>query len=221
MKKTLLTIGLIVVLIVSLFALTACDKGGAGENEGAGDDIGRETTEVTYDAPSIYSIKFDVPTEDGEAVYEFVDEVPEAVSEIMYRASNILAGDKVVITFETSSYTYQTGVAYKEAHGTVEPSFEGFKEFINEEGSTSTLKGYEDAKIGEREALKTEYRQGSGKGDLYGYRYTIDISDLYPRGYFELNVVVADGNSESTEATFADPEVQAIIDSIVISALEG
>ena len=83
------------------------------------------------------------------------------------------------------------------------------------------LKGYEDAKIGEREALKTEYRQGSGKGDLYGYRYTIDISDLYPRGYFELNVVVADGNSESTEATFADPEVQAIIDSIVISALEG
>ena len=125
MKKTLLTIGLIVVLIVSLFALTACDKGGAGENEGAGDDIGRETTEVTYDAPSIYSIKFDVPTEDGEAVYEFVDEVPEAVSEIMYRASNILAGDKVVITFETSSYgKYKGSIKPEESMITEENGFD-------------------------------------------------------------------------------------------------
>ncbi len=219
MKKTILTIGLIIVLVASLFVLTACNTGADSDVGGGTKKAGRETTEIKYDAPSTYSIKFDVPTENGEAVYKFVDEVPEAVSDIMNKTSNILAGDKVVITFSTTSYTYQTGVAYKEAHGTVEPSFEGFKEFINEEGSTSTLKGYEEVKIGEREALKNEYRYGSGNGDLYGYSYVVNISDLYPRGYFELNVVVADGKTESAESTFADPEVQAIIDSIVISAL--
>lgn len=211
MKKTLLTIGLVLVLVVSLFTLTAC--------ENASEPAGRETVEVKYDAPSTYSIKFDVPAENGEAVYKFVDTIPDAVSKIMYNESNILAGDKIIITFSTTSYTYHTGLAFKEAHGDVEPSFEGFKEFINEDGSTSSLKGAEETKIGEREALKSEYRYGAGSGDLYGYRYIVNISDLYPRGYMDINMVVADGNSESTEATFADPEVQAIIDSIVVSAL--
>ena len=156
MKKTILTIGLIIVLVASLFVLTACNTGADSDVGGGTKKAGRETTEIKYDAPSTYSIKFDVPTENGEAVYKFVDEVPEAVSDIMNKTSNILAGDKVVITFSTTSYTYQTGVAYKESHGTVEPSFEGFKEFINEEGSTSTLKGYEEVTFREWREMPME-----------------------------------------------------------------
>ena len=89
-----------------------------------------------------------------------------------------------------------------------------------EEGSSSTLKDAEEVKIGGREALKNEYRYGSGNGDLYGYRYIINIDDIYPRGYMSISFVTADGTTESAETTFADAEVQAMINSIVINGLE-
>ncbi len=219
MRKTLLTIGLVIVLISSLFVLTACEGGGNGTKT-----IGRKTTELVHDAPSIYSVKLNVPVEKNEngeevPVYKVVEEVPEAVSKILSGGGTIVSGDKVVITFTTTSFTYQTGVAYKEAHGDVTPSFAGFKEFVNEEGSTSTLKGAEETRIGGREALKKDYRYGSGNGDLYGYQYVVNIEDIYPRGYMTIIVVTADGNTESAESVFADTEVQQIIDSIEVNGL--
>ena len=219
MRKTLLTVGLIIVLVASMFVLTACNSVGEGEKS-----TGRKMVDITYDAPSMYSVKVSVPVDKSDSgedlpIYAFVEKVPEEVKAYLSDSGVILAGDKIVATFVTTSYTYQTGVAYKEAHGDVTPSFEGFKEFINEEGSTSTLKGAEETTIGGREALKKEYRQGSGNGDLYGYYYVVNIDDLYPRGYMSITVVTADGKSESTEAIFSDTEVQSIIDSIEINGL--
>ena len=223
MKKTLTILLIVIMLIASLFILTGCNKGGDGS---IGKSAGRKTTEISYSAPSIYSIKLNVPVEKNDAgeekpVYKFTDELPETVEKILYKSGNYLVGDKVIATIETTSYTYHTGVAYKEAHGDVTPSFKGFKEFINEEGSSSTLKDAEEVKIGGREALKNEYRYGSGNGDLYGYRYIINIDDIYPRGYMSISFVTADGTTESAETTFADTEVQAMINSIVINGLEN
>ena len=222
MKKTILIIGLVLVLTLSVFILTGCTKSGEGDNNKSS---GRKTTELTYTAPSIYKFKVSVPVEkndEGEEkpVYEFTDKKPDGVKDLFWGEGNYLAGDKVVMSFETESYTYHTGVAYKEAHGDVTPSFEKFKEFIFDENSTSTLKKAEVTKLGGREALKDEYRQGTGSGELYGYRYIINIDDLYPRGYFTLNVVAADGKSEGVEDLFSDPEVTALINSVVIEGQE-
>jgi len=218
MKKVLTIVLIIILLVASVFVLTGCNKG-------VGKAAGRNTTEISYSAPSIYSIKLNVPVNKNDAgeeepVYEFTEELPEAVEDLLYKSGTYLVGDKVVATIETTSYTYQTGVAYKEEHGDVTPSFESFKEFIFADDSTSTLQKSEETKIGDREALKDEYRIGSGSGDLYGYRYIINIDDIYPRGYMTITFVTADGSSESAEATFADAEVQAMIDSISINGLE-
>ena len=222
MKKTLLVVGLILVLVSSVFVLTGCDKGGSGENGKKG---GRATQEITYEAPSIYKVKVSVPCEKSDSgeevpVYLFTEELPEDVSDLFYGGGTYLVGDKVVVSFDTSSYTYHTGVAYKEAHGDVDPSFESFKEYINSDEYTGTIENPEEVKIGGREALKYECRQGAGNGDLYGYYYAVNIDDIYPYGYMTITVVTADGNSESTETVFADSEVQAIIDSMVIEGLE-
>ena len=225
MRKTILILGLVLVLVLSVFALTGCNKSGEGESDKSGKSTGRKTTELSYTAPSIYKLKVSVPVEKDESgeekpVYEFTEESPEGVKDLFYGEGQYLAGDKVVMTFETTSYTYHTGVSYKEAHGDVTPSFEGFKEFVLDENSTSTLKGSEVTKVGDREVLKAEYRQGTGKGELYGYRYIINIDDIYPRGYFTLSVVTADGNPESVESVFADEEVIALINSVVIEGQE-
>lgn len=217
MKKTGVVISLIAVLISSLFVFSGCKK-----SDNTVDRYkGRPTKQITYTAPSIYTLKVNVPFEKNDAgeevtVYNFRDEMPESVSEIFWGGANYLVGDKVVASFSTSSYTYQTGVAYKEAHGDVTPSFEGFKEFIFDENSTSTYKKAEVTKLGDREALKNEYRYGAGSGVMYGYQYIINIDDIYPRGYFEIAIVTADGKPESVETVFSDDEVNAIINSIVV-----
>ena len=216
MKKTISVLLVIALILAGLFVLTGCDNGNGSK---------RKTTEISYSAPSIYSIKLNVPVEkndSGEEVpkYKFVEEMPEAVKNILSSEGTYIVGDKIVVQIETSSYVYQTSTAYKEKYGDVTPSFEGFKEFIFAEGSTSTLKKGELTKLGDREAIKAETRYGAGSGDLYGYSYTVNIEDIYPRGYMTIRVVTADGNSESTAAVFADAEVQAIIDSIIITGVE-
>ena len=221
MKRTLTVLLVAVLLIAGLFVLTAC---GNGETNGEGGGNSKiKTVEISHKT-SMYEIKTSVPVktgDDGQEVpaYEFVEDVPEAVKDFFYGGGTFLVGDKVVAGVETESYTYQTGRDYKEKYGEVTPSFESFKEFVYSEGSSSTLKQSELVKIGDREAMKAEVRVGSGSGDLYGYRYVINIDDVYPRGYMEITFLRPDGEKEGVEETFADAEVQTIINSIVISAV--
>lgn len=220
MRKLLLTSLLIIVMVASLFVLTACgNKEEGGETPKGAAKI--KTTEVSTEYGR-YNIKFTVPVktdEEGNEVpaYEFVEEVPEAVENIAGE-STFLVGEKVVVGIESNIYTYQTGVDYKKEHGEIEPSFDSFKEFVFSEKSSSTLKKGEIVQIGDREAIKADVRIGSGSGDLYGYKYVVNVDDITPKSYMTVSYYVPDGNFESTEATFADAEVQTIINSLIVEA---
>jgi hypothetical protein len=218
MKKTLLTLGLVLTLVFTMFALTGCEMGG-GEKE----PEGRPTKEISYEG-GLYVLKVTVPCEKNEndeevPVYEFEKEIPEAATAGIGTGEG-LVGDKIVMTYETESYVYHTATSFKEAHGDVTPSFEGFKEYVDSDEYTGTIDSYEMVKFGDRDAMRYEQRVGSGKGDFYGYCYMVNIDDLYPKGRLNLVIVAADGNPENAEAVFADPEVKAIIDSIRIEAAE-
>ena len=219
MKRIILTVGLIVVLIASLFVLTGC---GVKDGEGGGEKDSAKTQEIVYNA-SLYTIKMDSPVTKNDAgeevpVYSFTDERPEAVQDLLGGENVYFTGGKVTGSLSTTSFTYHTGTAYKEEFGEVTPSFQGFYDFIKSDIYTGTIKNYEEVKIGDRTALKWEFRVGSGNGDLYGYRYIVDIGNLYERGYLNLDVVVADGSSENAEAVFADSEVTNLLSSIRIEA---
>ena len=83
----------------------------------------------------------------------------------------------------------------------------------NNEGSESTT-------FAGRDAVRLMNRMvGTDADGLYGYNYLIRIDDFKPGFYAKITVTVADWDPNSTETVFADPEVQAILNSIVISEL--
>ena len=104
MRKLLLTSLLIIVMVASLFVLTACgNKEEGGEIPKGAAKI--KTTEVSTEYGR-YNIKFTVPVktdEEGNEVpaYEFVEEVPEAVENIAGE-STFLVGEKVVVGIESN-----------------------------------------------------------------------------------------------------------------------
>ena len=93
-------------------------------------------------------------------------------------------------------------------------TFDGMINFITADDYTGTIKEFEQIKIGDRDAIKFEYRYGNGSGEHYGYWYYVDFPELYEGCMVEMVLCAADGKPESTESTFADEEVQAFIDSL-------
>ena len=150
MKKIIINILVVLVVVMMLFTLTACGKKD-GKNEVKTVKISTELGKVgiTLDSPI-------VTNDAGEesAKYSFVEEAPENAE---YTAgSKYVVTDKAIFSFETASYTYQTGVKYKETYGEVEPSYKGFVDYIKSDIYTGTIKDMEEITINGREAFKTE-----------------------------------------------------------------
>ena len=68
------------------------------------------------------------------------------------------------------------------------------------------------------DALRTELRYGSGKGELKGYRYIIDTKNL-GGGYMEVSVIPT-SESEKIEDLIDADDVKMIVDSMKFEKLK-
>ena len=211
MKKIIKNVIAVLVIMLMLFSLTGCGKKDDSKNS-------EKNTIKISTALGKVGITLNSPKEkndEGEevAVYNFTDEAPENAE---YTAgSKYLATEKAIFSFETSTYTYHTGVKYVEVYGEVEPSYSGFVDYIKSDIYTGTIKDLEELKINGRNAFRTEYRYGSGTGDLHGYYYYVDVDDCIG-GYLKIVVTTAEGESGDPTVIINDEDVQAIINSLTI-----
>lgn len=213
MKRVLINVVAVMLVVFMLFSLTACGKKDESKKEEAkkikvSTELGK--VGITVDSPKVNN-------DAGEEVakYSFVEEAPENAE---YTAgSKYLVTDKAVFSFETSSYTYQTGIKYKETYGEVEPSYKGFVDYIKSDIYTGTIKDMEELTINGREAFKTDYKYGTGSGELHGYYYYVNVDDCIG-GYLKIVVTTAEGETGDAAAMIADSSVQELINSLVIES---
>ena len=209
MKKKVICIVAVVLVVALIFLLVGC----ARKNANKEDNTIKVSTALGKVGITISSPK--VKNEAGEDVakYTFLEEAPENAE---YSAgSKYLVTDKAIFSFETSSYSYQTGIKYKEVYGEVEPSYKGFVDYIKSDIYSGTIKEMEEITINGREAFKTEYKYGSGEGELHGYYYYVNVDDCIG-GYLKIVVTTAEGKDGDAAAMIADSEVKDLINSIVI-----
>ena len=201
---------LVFVLVISLFAITGCDKKNGGKAK-------KDVAKINYTLGRGI-ITVEVPKdEEGNPKYEFTTEKPEGVS---LTKPVYLVTDKNVIGFGTSGLSYHTSVKYKEKYGDVKASFKGYLEFIEDKDlfDKSYLPGLEQFKINGRSALRYYNRVGgSGKYKYYGYFYMIEADDIYPGSKFEIVVNYKD-KEKSKEPKELDKETLDIINSLKIEA---
>lgn len=199
---------LVFVLVISLFAITGCDKKNGGKAK-------KDVAKINYTLGRGI-ITVEVPKDEEEnPKYEFTTEKPEGVS---FTKPVYLVTDKNVIGFGTSGLSYHTSVKYKEKYGDVKASFKGYLEFIEDEDlfDKSYLPGLEQFKINGRSALRYYNRVGgSGKYKYYGYFYFIGVDDIYPGSKFDMVVNYKD-EEKPTESKEFDKETLEIIKSIKI-----
>ena len=200
---------LVFVLVISLFAITGCDKKNGGKAK-------KDVAKISYTLGKGI-ITVEVPKdEEGNPKYEFTTEKPEGVS---FTKSVYLVTDKNVIGFGTSGLSYHTSIKYKEKYGDVKASWKGYLEFIEDEDlfDKSYLPGLEQFKINGRSALRYYNRVGgSGKYKYYGYFYFIGVDDIYPGSKFDMVVNYKD-EEKPTESKEFDKETLEIIKSIKIT----
>ena len=201
---------LIFVLVVSVFAVTGCDKTTNGKK------AKKDVAKISYELGK-GTITVEVPKdEEGNPKYEFTTEKPEGVS---FTKPVYLVTDKNVIGFGTSGLSYHTSVKYKEKYGDVKASFKGYLEFIEDKDlfDKSYLPGLEQFKINGRSALRYYNRVGgSGKYKYYGYFYMIGVDDIYPSSKFDMVVNYKD-EEKPTESKEFDKETLEIIKSIKVT----
>lgn len=162
------------------------------------------SSEVTY-AADMYGKQFNISIEvpDG-ANYEFTVDKP--VDESNIDGGAYLKSDKIVAAFATESYD-----RYGDSTST---NFSQFVEYMK--GGNRPIVG--ETEIGGKSALQLEHRWGSGSGDLHGYKYFIDASDVLGEGQFvNVTVITADSGTDNVESTFSDSEVQDVINSFKFS----
>lgn len=199
---------LVFVLVISLFAITGCDKKNGGKAK-------KDVAKINYTLGRGI-ITVEVPKdEEGNPKYEFTTEKPEGIS---FTKPVYLVTDKNVIGFGTSGLSYHTSVKYKEKYGDVKASFKGYLEFIEDKDlfDKSYLPGLEQFKINGRSALRYYNRVGgSGKYKYYGYFYMMGVDDIYPSSKFDMVVNYKD-EEKPTESKEFDKETLEIIKSLKI-----
>ena len=201
---------LVFVLIIGLFVLTGCEKGGNGKKD--------NTVDITYTLGKGV-ITLSVPKNDeGKAKYEFTETKPEGatVSKTVY-----LVTDNSILGFATSGLVYNTSQKYKAKYGDKEASFENYLEFIEDTdlfNKKINLPGLEQLEINGRKALRYYSRVGSSGNYKYnGYFYLMGVDDIYKGS--ELNMLVVYKDAEKpTEAKEFDQETLDIINSLKITA---
>ena len=104
------------------------------------------------------------------------------------------------MVFETDPYTYHTTMNYKEKNGETNPSFDAMKKYIGSDEYEGTIEKSTAIKIGDRDAIKYDYKNENE--ELYGYSYIINIDDLTnSRSYMKIiainNELEEDSNVQS------------------------
>ena len=219
MKKIISLSLVIVLLLVGLFTLTACENGGGEGGNGEPQKEQPKTVDISYTiGKGVFTVS--VPQkEDGTAKYEFTTEKPEGIST---SATVYLVTDTALFGFSTSGMSYNTSKDYKEKYGEVDATFDGYLEFIEDADlfNKSYLPGLEQFELNGRKALRY-YNRAGGSGDYnyYGYFYFIGVDDIYPksRAGMTVNYKVEKLPKESQEF---DEETLGIINSLKITAAE-
>lgn len=192
MKKVISLILIVLLLVSGLFILTGC-----GEK-----DNGVETSTTLGEI----KISAKVPgNEEGQPTYTFTTEKPE--NTIYFTGSTYLTGEKVNISFES-----------KKVLGTDSKTYSDMLNFIKSDSYTGTVKIKEELKIGDRDAIKTNFYYGANNDSgLYGYRYYINIDDVKAGQYMEVVVVKGDFSNGEIDAYMSDEVVSSIVNSLKFS----
>jgi hypothetical protein len=157
-----------------------------------------------------YKATFDVPAEiadDGsfEAKY-VVEESTQSGS-----ADCGIANDKVAIELSYYSYTFQTNMYYQEKYGEeMEGNFENYVEYMLDSSLQDVFTtGIEETKVGDYEALKSINN---------GIYYVLNVDGLPAKFTISVFPLTEDADLEELAA---DPEINSIINSIKVEALNN
>ena len=199
MKKRILSILLIGILVIGL---TGC--GSKKESDNGSNSAIKNGKEITYAANlngNKLNIKVTIPEGSN---YEFTETKPVTNGNVT--GSVYLNGDKLLMAFDNDSYSrYGADVA----------SFKEFADYLASDEYKGKFKPIENLTIGGKDAVKFEYKWGNGSGELHGYRYFIDASDVIgEKKFIQVGVFTPDLGTENVESTFSDSEVNAMIQSI-------
>ncbi len=188
-KRSYLIIAL--VLMMS-FVLASCGGGG-----GAGAGTVETTLEDEY-----YNVTVSVPeNEEGEAAYTFAESSD----------GYVLETDKLNIYFEQTYYSYVTSLYFVEEHGDgVEPSFEGYKDFMINDPYDMVFGEFTETTFAGREAVG----QYSSFDNTYFVTPNTDDITEYPTDIR----ITAVNDEDNVEDLMADETIKAMLDSIVFAA---
>lgn len=121
-----------------------------------------------------------------------------------------VANDTVAIELAYYSYTFQTNMYYQEKYGEKDPNFENYVEYMLDSSLQDAFTtGIEETKVGDYEALKYIYN---------GVNYVLNVDGLPAR--FTVSVIPLTEDAD-LEALAADPEINSIINSIKVEALNN
>lgn len=198
--KKVLSLALIMILMISgLFVLTGCEK---KDGENGGSEPAKATRKLTYDYTGT-EVSLEVPEESSYT--EFTTEEPE--NSIYFSGTFYLVGEPVNIAFGSDRL-----------FGTDVTTFDEFAEYLQSDTYTGTYKIKEETKIGDRKALRMDYRYGSTSSDnLYGYSYLVDGGETDPGLYYTIDVVKSDFTLGDIAETMESEEVTDILNSITFS----
>mgnify|MGYP006391660881 CR=1 FL=1 len=192
MKKVLSLVLVTILLLSGLFVLTGCGE----KNTGVETSTTLGDIKITAKVPG---------NEEGQPTYTFTTEKPE--NTIYFTGSTYLTGEKVNIAFES-----------KKVLGTDSKTYSDMLNFIKSDSYTGTVKIKEELKIGDRDAIKTNFYYGANNDSgLYGYRYYINIDDVTAGQYMEVVVVKGDFSNGEIDAYMSDEAVSAIVNSLKFS----
>lgn len=185
-------------LIVALFAVVLCFMiTGCGKVK---------TEDLTKDM-SYFKVTVKVPEKQN---YKFVDDIKNKPKYAPYYPSFVLTGDRVNVYFEKNSFTYQTQVNFKKEYPDMakrKPNLKDMKYVAGHKGKMFKING--------RNAFRIDYRYGTGNGELKGYNYLIETTDLRDGGYISV-VVLPTNEKDKIEKIIDDDDIKVIIDSIKI-----
>lgn len=121
-----------------------------------------------------------------------------------------VANDTVAIELAYYSYTFQTNMYYQEKYGEKEGNFENYVEYMLDSSLQDAFTtGIEETTVGDYEALK--YINN-------GVIYVLNVDGLPAR--FTVSVIPLTEDAD-LEALAADPEINSIINSIKVEALNN
>lgn len=146
--------------------------------------------------------------------YTFKDDLKEKPKYAPYYPSFVLTGKKVNVYFEKNSYTYQTNVNFKKDYPDMAKRKPNLKDMNKASGHNKKI-----FKINGHDAIRIDYRYGAGSGELKGYDYLIDTSNLRGGGYMSV-VVLPVNEKDKIKDLINDKDVKVIIDSIEFVSTE-